>query len=71
MSAAAATLGGSLAAMNSGLSRPRTRFLQSGMFNPRNAADERDELLPALLLRTKLFSTLRRQAVVAAAERIC
>src|SRR4051794_33521088 len=47
--------------------RRRTRFLKSGMFDSRNAADGGHEFFPALLLRVEHLATLGRQAVVATA----
>src|SRR5262245_52266824 len=46
--------------------RSRTRLFQSGMFDPRNPADDRNEILPALLLGAQRLSALRGQAVVPA-----
>src|SRR5882672_7047931 len=44
--------------------RSRTRFFQSGMLDSCYSADGGDELLPALLLRTKFLPSLRGQTVI-------
>src|SRR3954462_10291551 len=51
--------------------RARTTRLQSAMLDSGDAADERDEVLPTLLLRTQRISPSRRQAVVAASALLC
>src|SRR6267378_5580421 len=50
--------------MRNGAIRSRTILFQSGMFYSCYLADDGDEILPALLLRTKLLLAFRRQLVI-------
>src|SRR3954451_15670683 len=51
--------------------RARTTRLQSAMLNSGDPADERDKVLPTLLLRPQRISPSRCQAVVAASPLLC
>src|SRR3954471_6391269 len=51
--------------------RARTTRLQSAMLDSGDTADERDKVLPALLLRTQRNPSSHCQAVVAASALLC